>query len=481
MISEERTDCKPEGREVVIFGTGEGGRMAKWQLEDFGCRVIAFSDNNQAKWGTAIEDVPVISPAELLNRNAAIVIASTWEQEIAQQLTDMGMGERIVGKEEFEERYVREHAEEYTDIFEWRPDENKPLTIVFGLDYGLYKGGVESWAYTVADEFVKRGYRIKFLTCENSDPAPERFAKDTYYLNMRGKGYCKGLKDTIDAIMENAPCVMIDSWQSMSMVAAAIVKKQNPQALCRLIEIVHNDLPRLFRRIQVFEEWIDVCMGVSRDINTYLNREYHVPEEKIGYKESPVNYGSMERTWTINPDEPVRIGYAARLVKSQKRADLLIPLIQKLIEKNVNFSMEIAGDGDLAEKLQNFVEEQQLEQRVRLTGFVPREQMNAFWLKQDIFVNLSEYEGVCLSLLESIGNGCVPVMTKTAGSTEFVLDDNGFICEVGALDAIADRIAYLAAHRDEMQTRGKCGMERTRARCSSKAYVDYILKRSGMQ
>ena len=30
-------------------------------------------------------------------------------------------------------------------------------------------------------------------------------------------------------------------------------------------------------------------------------------------------------------------------------------------------------------------------------------------------------------------------MTKTAGSTEFVLEDNGFICEVGALDAIAER------------------------------------------
>ncbi len=481
MVSEQKADCKCEKRKVVIFGTGEGGRMAKWQLEDFGCQVVAFSDNNQAKWGTTIEDVPVIPPTELLQQDASIVIASTWEQEIAQQLTDMGMSERIVGKEEFEEWYVREHASDYTYVSEWQSDGKEELTIVFGLDYGLYKGGVESWAYTVADEFVKRGYWIKFLTCENSDPAPERFAKDTYYLNMRGKGYCKGLKDTIDVIMDNAPCVMIDSWQSMSMVAAAIVKKQNPQALCRMIEIVHNDLPRLFRRIQVFEEWIDVCMGVSRDINTYLNREYHVPEEKIGYKESPVNYDSMERTWTTNPDEPIRIGYAARLVKSQKRADLLIPLIQKLMDRNVHFYMEIAGDGDLAEKLQNFVEEQKLNKKVRLTGFVPRERMNAFWLKQDVFVNLSEYEGVCLSLLESIGNGCVPVMTRTAGSSEFVLEDNGFICEVGEVDTIADRIAYLDAHRDEMQTRGKCGMERTRARCSSKAYVDYILKRSGIQ
>ena len=178
-------------KSLVIFGTGEGGRMAKWMLTDLGYQVVGFSDNNQKKWGTIMEGIPVFSPEELLIQDTGIVIASTWEQEIGEQLAGMGMGERIIGKEEFEASYVEDHSGDYSEISQWQPKENAPLTILFGLDYGLYKGGVESWAYTVADEFVKRGFRIKFLTCENSDPAPERFRRDAYYLNMRGEGYCR--------------------------------------------------------------------------------------------------------------------------------------------------------------------------------------------------------------------------------------------------------------------------------------------------
>lgn len=461
---------------VVLFGAGTGGSIVKWMLEDFGIQVRAFADNNRNKWGTMQDGIPVIAPDSLYDDESRIVIASTWESEIRKQLTEMGLMDRVIGKEVFMYQYMEQSAKEYARLSGYPIDSGNKTTFLFGTDLGLYQGGVESWTYTVADELRKRGYGIKILTNKNSQPAPERFQKDTYYLNMRGREYCGGLRDTVHVIMENAPCVVIDSWQSMTMLAAAIVKRQNGAAVRQLIEVVHNNLPRLFGIVKKFEHEIDVCMGVSRDINRSLVEDYQIAPEKVRYKESPVKYDTgIERDYVFDSCQPLRIGYAARLSKSQKRADLLPELMDRLMERKVHFRMEIAGSGVLSDMIQNHITEKGYAQFVSLTGYIPREEMNRFWSGQDIFINLSEYEGTSLSMLEAMGNGCVPIVTKVAGCEEFVLGDMGYICEIGDLDAMAEKIAYLDRHREQLGQMGQKACESARKKCSVQAYADYLL------
>lgn len=463
-------------KSIVIFGAGSGGMMAKWMLEDFGWQIIAFTDNNASKWGTVLDGLPVISPQELKKSEADIVIASTWEAEIKKQLIEMGLYERIRDKETFLHQYMMKSAKEYSYIRDIPVDSTKRVTFLFGTDLGLYQGGVESWTYTLADELRKRGYDTKILTSEISPPAPERFSKDTYYLNMRGRKYCSGLRDTIDVMLENAPCVVIDSWQSMTMLAASMIKIQSKEALPCLIEVVHNDLPRLFRSVKQFEDQIDYCMGVSTDINRKLIEDHGVDDRKVRYKESPICFEHVDRDYALDAGQVIRIGYAARLVKSQKRADLLIPLVEKLLQKKVDFRLQIAGNGALSGQIEEFIKERHLEEKVTLMGFLPREQMKSFWSDQDIFIHVSEYEGVSLSMLEAIGYGCVPVVFKVAGSGEFIDPEIGYVCENGNLDEMADRIQYLDRHRDRIKEMGTIGSQSIRAKCDVREYVNYLLK-----
>lgn len=468
-------------RSVVIFGAGTGGKIVRWMLEDFGIPVEAFADNNRDQWGTLQDGIPVISPESLKDDERAIVIASTWETEIRKQLVEMGAGDRMIGKEEFMYQYLEQSAESYSDLSAYAIDSGRKPTFLFGTDLGLYQGGVESWTYTVADELRKRGYGIKILTNKSSQPAPERFQKDTYYLNMRGQGYCSGLRDTIRVMMEHAPCVVIDSWQSMTMLAAAIARRQNRLAIQGIIEVVHNDLPRLFRTVKKFEDEIDACMGVSRDINRVLVEEYRISPDKVHYKESPVKYEhSPEREYASDSRQPLRIGYAARLSKSQKRADLLPELMDRLVEHGVHFRMQIAGSGALQDMIQNHITQKEYGQFVSLTGYIPREEMNRFWRGQDIFINLSEYEGVGLSMLEAMGNGCVPIVTRVAGSEEFVTEDIGYVCDIGDLDAIAEKIAFLDRHRENLAQMGAKASESAREKCSVEAYADDLLGLAGL-
>lgn len=466
---------------IVIFGTGTGGMMVKWMLEDFGVPIRAFTDNNKDKWGTVQDGIPVIAPDSLYEDKSGIVIASTWESEIKKQLAEMGLKDRVIGKEVFMHEYMEQSAQEYSDLSGYPVNTAKKLTFLFGTDLGLYQGGVESWTYTVADELRKRGYGIKILTNQSSQPAPERFREDTYYLNMRGRGYCSGLKDTIGVIMENAPCVVIDSWQSMTMLAAAIVKRQNGNAIRSLIEVVHSDLPRLFDLVRAFEKEIDVCMGVSRDINRSLVEDYRIRPEKVRYKESPVNFDTnIEREYASDCEQPLRIGYAARLTECQKRADLLPELMDRLVERGVHFRMQIAGKGALQDMIRTHIEQKGYAEFVFMTGYIPRENMNRFWSGQDVFVNLSESEGVGLSMLEAMGNGCVPVVTRVGGSEEFVTEDIGYVCNIGDIDAIAERIAYLDSHREKFALMGEKALKSAREKCSVEAYADYLLEPVGI-
>lgn len=78
-----------KNKEFIIFGTG---KSAQYFLEIHELSPIFFVDNNSKRWGDSFMEKPIYSPDELLTyqRSAIILIASSFENEISQQLSTMG-------------------------------------------------------------------------------------------------------------------------------------------------------------------------------------------------------------------------------------------------------------------------------------------------------------------------------------------------------------------------------------------------------
>lgn len=81
-------------REIVIFGTGlmaDEAYMILSCLKQY--EVVAFADNDSAKWDTKKNNLPILS-AELLCKypESAVVIASSYYADIAKQLQEIGAG-----------------------------------------------------------------------------------------------------------------------------------------------------------------------------------------------------------------------------------------------------------------------------------------------------------------------------------------------------------------------------------------------------
>jgi glycosyltransferase involved in cell wall biosynthesis len=178
----------------------------------------------------------------------------------------------------------------------------------------------------------------------------------------------------------------------------------------------------------------------------------------------------------LDSTKPICIGFAARIAKAQKRADLLIPLIQGLEEKHINYKLSIAGDGPYSPIIEEYVRENNISDRVHLLGQIDRENINDFWKEQDIFISLSEYEGSSLSMLEAMSYGVVPVETRVSGANEFIETGiNGFICETGNVTQMLQYIFYLEQNRELFREFGSIGRETIRVKCNKEDYINYIL------
>lgn len=473
-----------ETEAVVIFGAGFGGVKIKRMLVSMGYSVVAFCDNSEKKWGTVVDGLPIIAPHSLAEKEYKVLIASSWEKEIIKQLQEMGLSDRIVTRDDFTYDYLKKSSEKYANLCNAIPA-NKKITFVFALDYAMADGGVESWSYVIADELIQKGERVHFITDINPEIIPSRYANMVSTFDIAGDNYVKVLDEMIDHLVSVSPCVVIDSWQTMTMLASAIIKTygakdhSNNKLIPCLIGIIHNDLPRLFQTVSKFSESYDYAYAVCKELSERLITAYGFPKEKVCYRPSPIimnqEYHVEQRSYSLDSNSPLRIGYGARLVKSQKRADQLMPVIEGLCNANIKFRLQIAGTGELEKTLRDYVRDNGLEKDVEIKGLVPRDEMKQFWENQDVFINLSEYEGVGLSMLESMAAGCVPVVTAVAGSTEFVTDGLGFICNINAPDEFVERLVYLDTHRYELPIIGRKAAESIRAKCSPKDYAEHLI------
>lgn len=82
---------------VVLFGSGNLGKLAAGALQTIGIRPLAFSDNNKERWGTTIDGIDVLSPrdAAALYGSDAVFLVTIWNpfhwfHETAQQLRSYG-------------------------------------------------------------------------------------------------------------------------------------------------------------------------------------------------------------------------------------------------------------------------------------------------------------------------------------------------------------------------------------------------------
>lgn len=126
-------------------------------------------------------------------------------------------------------------------------------------------------------------------------------------------------------------------------------------------------------------------------------------------------------------ERPLRLVYVGRLVAPKGVADLLAACAQLVGE----WTLDVVGDGDEAERLRRMVPEDRRE-RVRFLGWLPRERAMEVVREADAMA-FPTYDDVWGQVaLEAMACGTALVCSTAAGASELVEDgENGLLVEPG--------------------------------------------------
>ncbi len=120
-----------------------------------------------------------------------------------------------------------------------------------------------------------------------------------------------------------------------------------------------------------------------------------------------------------------------------KRLDLVIDALSK-----INFFVEWThiGEGDLKEKIIKEASILPANIKANFKGYMKNEELREYYSRNhlDLFLNVSESEGVPVSIMEALSAG-IPVFATNAGGTSELIDDR--IGKLLPIDLTADKLS----------------------------------------
>jgi len=181
------------------------------------------------------------------------------------------------------------------------------------------------------------------------------------------------------------------------------------------------------------------------------------PSEKIKSNE-------FKKELNIN-DDTVLISILARFYFS-KGLDFLIDSI-KLVknESKIPFVLAIAGDGEDFEKIKSRVENEGLEDCVKLLGYI--KDSDKLLASTDIYLNSSKcYEALSFAVLEAMSHKIPVVLTDVGGNPDIVRgeEDGGYLVPYGDADLYKDKILKLINDPKLRQRLGENAYNNVRAK-----------------
>ena len=441
----------------LFFGAGKRGRYWLKQFGEFGMFPEVILDNNENLWGTFCDGVRICNPVDIGSIfYEYIFVTCIKEDGIFTQLLRLGVDKsKIISGNHKISNYFLYHVRRSIASFDSIRDcyeRSAERRILLDLSNGMVLGGVESWSYDLAKKLKRKGHQGLYLTADAIEPS---VIDKTYpvcllkYLDARNER--KRIELCMNALIQNLPCTIICNFSEYIFWSACMVKELFPEQI-RIVAVQHSDDEPYYYVYNTWQQYIDRWMVISSRIerkllsygikqNKVMRLKWHVPCKE-----------TISRVWKKSR---LKLGYAGRVTVIAKRIDLLIDLSKILKEREIDFQINIAGDGEYVNTLLQKAQEENLQDYIIHLGRRDSKDIPDFWHEQDIMISCSEFEGHSISQLEAMAEGAVPVITDVSGARDDVEDGyNGFIVDVGDIEALADRICYLYDNPDELEQMG---------------------------
>ena len=342
-------------------------------------------------------------------------------------------------------------------------------------------GGAHTFLVDLCAPLAERGWRASFVT----QPGPERSVVEA--LRAAG-GVIEDRLWPASALPEER-AGRLAKWVNEVRPDAYVISASPDAGWLALplldpniptLSIAHNDVGAFYEPLKHYGAFVDCAVSVSLEIHRRTIEECGVPPERA--RRIPYGVNSLReeearaRVESSLEGGPLRVGYVGRLVQEQKRVLEMAPLVSELTERGVDFELHLVGEGPARAALEAEFARRGVAGRVKFWGWLEPAEVKRRLKELDVFLLMSDYEGLSVALLEALGHALAPVVTGIRSGTGEVVEDgrSGFVVPVGDIRTFAERLERLAADRRLLASLRAAAWEASRPYTVERTADEYV-------
>ncbi len=179
---------------------------------------------------------------------------------------------------------------------------------------------------------------------------------------------------------------------------------------------------------------------------------------------------------TPGMSDEIKLFFAGRLTRPKLPLTILQTLAKLPSEMKIKFRLHIAGHGEQEKMLQEFAKEQGILGQVIIQS-IPTEQMMDAYLKSDLFLLPTEWEGFPMTIVEAMAAGLPVVASAVGGIPEAVDDTVGMLLTRGnEEEELGILFRKIAEDPTWLTSRGHAARARAVAEFSANTMCDKVWK-----
>ena len=147
-------------------------------------------------------------------------------------------------------------------------------------------------------------------------------------------------------------------------------------------------------------------------------------------------------------------------VDPEKKVGSIVDAFAKVIKKLPNAQLVVVGDGVDRLRIEGVVKKLGIDGSVRILGRVLQPDLYELYRVGDLFATASEIETQGIVLIEAAASG-LPLIAVNAGAVSEVCitNKNGFLCNPGAIDEIAESMYKILSDKELQKKFSKASLE----------------------
>lgn len=355
-------------------------------------------------------------------------------------------------------------------------------------------GGAHSYVYNLAKELIKRGYNIYIITLKMKKDAPNEEIIEgikVFRYNTAVSGRLIYIRRFLLSIINARRLfkklekkVKFDIINYHSVLPACginiLFKKKDIPRVYTFHSSVYKDIlvqskkkrysfslmnKLIFLVLRSVEKMTLKAAGkiivLSDFSKQYIINTYHQDPERIIIIPGGVNSNEFMpardkialRKKLHLPENKLILLTARRLVGRMGLENLILA-VKRISEEINNIILIILGEGFLKERLKYLIHKENLEEKVKLLGFIDFKEISNYYQASDIFILPSEYdEWFGLVTLEALASGLPVAATPVGGTVEILSPFNkNLLFKDTSSDSIAEGVINLIKSPSELES-----------------------------